>query len=129
MNNNLLINGFTLVAIIIVATLSLISAIDLIAGFSIVAVLFIMMVVYNEKSKKNKQSNTDANVSEFKDEIDVEKIKVCHVCSTKNNINRKYCRKCNTWIKNITCPICEQVNPHTEKYCLNCDSILQNKKR
>ena len=46
-----------------------------------------------------------------------------------NNINRKYCKKCNNLIQNITCPVCDTKNPHTAKYCSHCDSILQNKTR
>lgn len=58
-----------------------------------------------------------------------DKTKTCLVCGTENNINRKYCRKCNNIIQNITCPVCSTKNPHTAKYCSHCDSILQNKKR
>ena len=57
------------------------------------------------------------------------KTKTCQVCGTENNVNRKYCRKCNNIIENITCPVCGTVNPHTAKYCSKCDSILQNKTR
>ncbi len=55
--------------------------------------------------------------------------KECPVCNTDNNINRTYCRQCNTFIKNIVCPVCEHKNPFDQKYCQNCDSILQNKVR
>lgn len=55
--------------------------------------------------------------------------KDCFVCGTKNNVNRVYCRHCQTPIKQIICPICEHVNPYEQKYCEECDSILQNKRR
>ena len=54
--------------------------------------------------------------------------KTCPTCNTENNINRVYCKQCNSPIKNIICPVCQTKNPFDQKYCTNCDSILQNRK-
>lgn len=92
----------------------------------IVVILLTTGIYLNNKNDKptNKPQKTDLQ----KFDMD-KKIKICPICNTKNNINRKYCRHCNTWMKNITCPVCEHVNPFDQKYCEECDSILQNKSR
>lgn len=95
---------------------------ELIIGVIVAALLLIGMYLY---TKQDQQPTKKTDLEKF----DMEKIKTCPVCNTKNNINRKYCRHCNTWIKNITCPVCEHVNPFDQKYCEKCESILRNKTR
>lgn len=100
-------------------------------------ILLLFIGTYSYVMKDNEIIPEDPHTN-FKEELEeefkkentfLEKTKICHVCNTKNNINRKYCKKCQTPIQNITCPVCNTVNPHTAKYCSSCDSILQNKTR
>jgi formate dehydrogenase maturation protein FdhE len=61
--------------------------------------------------------------------INEEELKICPICGAKNLKNRKYCRKCNNDIQNITCPVCGTKNDFKNKYCSECDSISQVIKR
>ena len=92
----------------------------------IVAALLAIGLYINYRSAHS--DNKSYNQSDL-EKFGIEKMKTCPVCNTKNHINRKYCKHCNTWIKNITCPVCEHVNPFDQKYCEECNSVLRNKTR
>ncbi len=102
-----------------------------------ILLLIDLVVVYSYTSIKDKAAPEDPHDTfavDFEEEKEVDelfekKTKICLVCQTENNINRKYCKKCNNLIQNIICPVCDTENPHTQKYCIKCDSILQNKRR
>lgn len=132
----LLISGIV-IAIVIFAMLIL-GTIHITIGAVILIVD--LVVVYSYTTVKNRDipeelhgSYEAAFIEEMKEETNEDflekKTKICLVCNTENNINRKYCKKCNNLIQNMTCPVCETKNPHTAKYCSHCDSILQNKTR
>ncbi len=93
--------------------------------FLIPILLLVVLIVVGIKINKPKETK-QTDLEKFKMGT---KTKECPICQTKNNVNRKYCRHCNTWIKNITCPVCEHVNPFDQKYCEKCESILRNKTR
>jgi RNA polymerase subunit RPABC4/transcription elongation factor Spt4 len=101
-----------------------------------VIILLDLVVVYSYTTRSDRDipeelhdSFEEAYEEEINENFLENKSKTCLICGTENNINRKYCRKCNNLIQNITCPVCGVKNPHTAKYCSHCDSILQNKTR
>lgn len=108
-------------------------------AFGAVLLLMVFVVSYSYLTMKERDipedihdSYEEAFVEDEKDIVEdflKDKTKICPICETENEIHRKYCRKCNNLIQNITCPVCSTKNPHTAKYCSNCDSILQNKTR
>lgn len=134
MNKKLLIVVGIIIAVAMFVLLFL-DKIHLAIASVILLVDFVVVYSYtNMKERDIPEELHDSFESAFADEeIDEDflenKTKICLVCNTENNINRKYCKKCNNLIQNITCPVCQTKNPHTAKYCSHCDSILQNKTR
>jgi len=135
-NKLLIISG--VVIAIVVLVLIVMDTIHVAVGT--VALLIDLVVVYSYTTMKDRDipeelhgAFEEAFADEFKEEVNEDflenKTKICLVCNTENHIHRKYCKKCNNLIQNITCPVCNTKNPHTAKYCSHCDSILQNKTR
>ncbi len=113
--------------------LTIIQVIHVAITVFLLIIVFVSIYSYSTKKDRDIPEDLHGHFESAYEEEDfqgfLEKEKICHVCNAKNNINRKYCRKCNTLIQNITCPVCSTKNPHTGKYCTSCDSILQNKRR
>ena len=114
------------VIVVIVSTIAIIISKDIL--INVLLILGGLSLVFGLHIQgKPQETEIKNDLKQF--DITDENIKECPVCNTKNNINRTYCRQCNTYIKNIVCPVCEHKNPFDQKYCQECDSILQNKTR
>ena len=113
-----LVLGFFLVLIFLIGLMDII---DLVFSILISAAIILLYVIYLVIDRPEKE--------EFRVAKKEGVYKECPVCHTLNNENRKYCKKCNTMIQNITCPVCHEKNPFDATYCKSCDSILQNKTR
>ena len=130
----LLITGL-IIALAILAMLFL-GTIHITIGALILLVDFVVVYSYTTMKERDVPKELHGSFEEAFEEEEIvaqefleNKTKTCLICHTENNINRKYCKKCNSLIQNITCPVCQTKNPHTAKYCSHCDSILQNKTR
>ena len=111
-----------------------VESVNLVFGIAFGLVLAILagLIMFRSSVSQNKQEDVDDEfVIEFEEKKETPKreMKTCPVCKTENIVNRTYCTKCNTNIKNITCPVCETKNPFDSKYCSNCDSIIRNNTR
>jgi RNA polymerase subunit RPABC4/transcription elongation factor Spt4 len=134
MNGKRIIVISGIVIAVAIAVMLLLETIHLALGAVILLVDFVVVYSYTTVKERDIPKELhgefeEAFAEEMKEEFLEKKTKICLVCQTENNINRKYCKKCNSLIQNITCPVCDTINPHTAKYCSHCDSILQNKSR
>jgi len=131
--NKKMINAILIIfgiLLVIVYVLELIDSLLLIVSLIVLVIYGTFFNMPKRKNAPKKEANfiLEEEKKERQNQKDRE-MKTCHVCGTKNIINRKYCKKCNTNIQNITCPVCDHKNPFNKQYCEQCDSILQNKNR
>jgi len=132
--NKRLVLGIGIIIGVIMFALVILEQIHMTIGSVIILLDLVVVYSYTTKSDRDVPKELHDSFEEaFEEEVNENflenKTKTCLICGTENNINRKYCRKCNSLIQNITCPVCGVKNPHTAKYCSHCDSILQNKTR